>query len=66
MIALAAKNRTAPKDAGSTCVETPSVKTLGVKTPGGAKKKIRVRAKKNEIAAGSPASGAWRRWVIDF
>jgi hypothetical protein len=38
---------------------------LGAKTLGAGKKEIRIRVRKNKMAAGFPACGAWRRSVID-
>jgi hypothetical protein len=37
-----------------------------VNTLGGAKKKLRIKTRKNEVAACLPICRAWRRSVIDF
>jgi hypothetical protein len=54
--ALRAASRTAAAKAGS-----------GLSNRlGGAKKKVRIRTRKNEVAACLPACRAWRRSVIDI
>jgi hypothetical protein len=44
----------------------PAKATPGFATLGGAKKKVRIRTRKNEVAACLPACRAWRRSVIDI
>jgi hypothetical protein len=46
--------------------KTLGAKTLGAKTLGAKKNAIRIRVRKNEVAAGLPACGTWRRSVIDY